>query len=68
MPERVELRMKHFLVELFIKAAETLENMDWDKSKDNHVARFREYMSEGQSMDSAGANRVVFYEDIVARA
>lgn len=66
MPEKVKFRMQRFLVELFIKAAETLETMDWDES--TQVTRFRAYMSEGQTMDSAGANRVAFYEDVVARA
>jgi hypothetical protein len=60
--------MERFLIELLIKAAEILETADWDKSKKIRVERFREYMSKGQSMDSAGPNRVAFYKDVVARA
>jgi len=59
--------MEHFLVELFIKAAETLQTMDGGKPEEK-ISRFQKYMSEGQSMDSAGQNRVAFYKDIIARA
>ena len=67
MSEKITSRMRRFLVELFIKTTETLETMDGSQPE-NKIGRFREYMSEGQSMNSAGQNRVAFYKDVVARA
>lgn len=67
MSQKVVSRMERFLIELFNKAAEILETTDWGEPQ-NKIERFRKYMSEGQSMDSAGPNRVTFYRDVVERA
>jgi hypothetical protein len=58
--------LRHFLVALFDKTAETLGTMGTDTSE--RIKTFRDHMSRGQKMVSVGDDRFNFYQDVVKKA
>jgi hypothetical protein len=58
--------LRHFLVALFDKTAETLGTMGTDTSE--RIKKFRDHMSRGQKMESVGGDRFNFYQDVVKKA
>jgi hypothetical protein len=58
--------LRHFLVALFDKTAETLGTMGTDTSE--RIKTFRDHMSRGQKMGSVGDDRFNFYQDVVKKA
>lgn len=58
--------VQHFLLALFKKTAETIKGMGKDKV--SRVRKFREFMSDGQSMSSVGPGRCKFYADVLKDA
>lgn len=63
-----ECRVGYFLVELFKKTAEMVKVEGMGNDKASRIRKFREFMSKDQSMDSAGAGRLMFYQDVIRRA
>ncbi|KAI0255367.1 hypothetical protein BJV78DRAFT_1279535 [Lactifluus subvellereus] len=60
-------RASHFLLSLFDHTKDTIVALSAD-NKEDRIAKFREFMSNGQTFASAGKNRRNFYADIVRQA
>jgi hypothetical protein len=60
-------RAWHFLRSLFLHTTKTISELGGDESTDR-IQRFRQYMSEGQTFDSAGDKRKKFYLEVVRQA
>jgi hypothetical protein len=56
--------VRRFLVALFNKTAEALNGA----TKQLRIQNFRNFMSENQTMDSAGRKRLEFYDSVIAQA
>jgi hypothetical protein len=59
-------RACNFLCSLLIHTKKKIEELG-DESKDR-IERFREFMSEGQTLHSVGDNRKKFYHEVVNQA
>ena len=60
--------MRHFLIALFIKTAETIKRFGNEKDKAARIRDFRDLMSKDQRMHSPGPVRREFYKEVVAHA
>ncbi len=57
--------MRHFLIVLFEKTKSILESDLTDaNSRSERITKFREFMTTGQDIESAGQDRQYFYEGI----
>ncbi|KAH9064242.1 hypothetical protein EDB87DRAFT_1680907 [Lactarius vividus] len=60
------VRSLHFLVALFQRAASVITNdLKGASSRSERIRRFREFMTDGQTMTSIGTKRRNFYKEIV---
>ncbi|KAH9175272.1 hypothetical protein EDB89DRAFT_349519 [Lactarius sanguifluus] len=60
------VRSLHFLVALFQRAANVITNdLKGASSRSERIRRFREFMTDGQTMSSVGTKRRKFYKEIV---
>jgi len=78
--ETANIRARRFLKALFLKTAACIANLDVSSRANrtrrrNHTSRkvdiiekFREFMSEGQSMGTSGHKRREFYESVIVEA
>ena len=67
-PQSTLVLIKHFLIALFNETKEILKEEGMGLTPSERIAKFREYMSKGQTMGSPGTNRVEFYDRVITEA
>ena len=60
--------VRHFLIALFSRTAETIKRFGNKKDKASRIRDFRDLMSKDQRMHSPGSVRREFYKEVVAHA